>query len=36
MVFDITYFGYGAGLVITGWVCGMLASAVFNLFSHIR
>jgi flagellar biosynthesis protein FliR len=32
MTFDITFFGYGAGLVVAGWICGLCASIVFNIF----
>lgn len=31
MTFDITFFGYGAGLVVSSWVCGLVASVIFNV-----
>jgi hypothetical protein len=30
MYLDITSFGYGVGLVMAGWVLGMVASLVFG------
>lgn len=29
---NIEYFGYGAGLVILSWTCGMIVGALMNLF----
>jgi len=34
MTLDITWFGYGAGLVMVGWVCGMVVSFVFSALSN--
>ena len=33
--FDITYISYGAGLVIAGWVLGMVVSVLFTIASKI-
>ncbi len=33
MILDTTYFGYGMGLVIVGWVCGMIFSVVIKVIS---
>jgi len=33
MEFDVTYYGYGAGLVMVGWLCGMIFSIVCNILS---
>ena len=30
MYFDVTAYGYGVGLVMAGWVFGMVASIVFH------
>lgn len=32
MTFDITFFGYGGGLVMAGWICGMIGSVLFGVF----
>lgn len=34
MSVDIVWFGYGAGLVMVGWVCGMIAAVAFTTFSN--
>lgn len=28
---DLTYFSYGVGLVLVGWLAGMMVGVVFNL-----
>lgn len=35
MTLDITWLGYGAGLVMVGWVCGMIVSSAFTVFDRI-
>ena len=30
MVFDLTYFGYGAALPVVGWVAGMAVSFIIS------
>ena len=35
MVLDVTWLGYGAGLVMTGWVCGMIISSIFGIFDRL-
>jgi len=30
MIIDVTYFGYGSGLVMCGWLCGMIFSVVMQ------
>jgi uncharacterized membrane protein YGL010W len=36
MIIDSTWFGYGAGLVMVGWFCGMVGSVVFTLLGRMR
>lgn len=31
MIFDITYFGYGVGLVMLGWIVGICVRVVMNI-----
>lgn len=31
MILDISQFGAGLGLVIVGWVCGLVVSIVFSI-----
>ena len=31
MYLDITAFGYGVGLVMVGWVCGMCVSLLMSV-----
>lgn len=35
MTFDVTWFGYGAGLVMCGWIAGMLVSVVLNIVGRM-
>jgi hypothetical protein len=35
MTFDITWFGYGAGFVMCGWIAGMLVSVVLNVLGRM-
>jgi len=30
LTFSVEFFGYGAGLVLTGWIFGMVFKAVMN------
>jgi hypothetical protein len=30
MIFNPTFYGYGIGLVIIGWVCGLVIGGVFS------
>ena len=34
MTIDVVWFGYGAGLVMVGWVCGMTAAVLFTALSN--
>ena len=36
MVFDSTYFGYGAGLVMAGWCLGMVYSLAVGVIHKVR
>jgi hypothetical protein len=31
MILDITFFGYGVGLVMLGWISGMIVSIVCSI-----
>lgn len=31
MILDISQFGAGLGLIMVGWVCGLIASIVFSI-----
>ena len=33
---DVTFFGYGAGIVMVGWIVGMCSGAAFDLIMHGR
>jgi len=35
MYFDPSFFGYGLGLVMVGWIAGMVMSFVFKLFRSV-
>jgi len=35
MEFDTTHFGYGAGLVMVGWICGMVVGLVISTLKNI-
>jgi hypothetical protein len=35
MIFDITYFGNGVGLIVLSWIIGLCINAVFALFRKI-
>lgn len=35
MNFDITLYGMGVGLVMVGWVCGLVVSMVFSLIRRL-
>lgn len=30
--FDVTWFGYGVGVVVLGWLTGMLVSMLLGVF----
>lgn len=32
---DVTYFGYGVGLVLVGWIAGMFVGLIFSVFRKI-
>lgn len=34
-VLDMTWFGYGAGVVMAGWFAGMVVASVFSAGRHI-
>jgi hypothetical protein len=34
-MFDVTYFGYGAGLVMAGWAVGMAVNFIFRAIGLI-
>ncbi len=36
MTLDVTWFGYGAGLVMVGWFAGMVVSIVLSAIRGIR
>lgn len=36
MVLDLQLFGNGIGLVMCGWVAGMVVGGVFNAFRSVR
>lgn len=36
MNFDVTWFGYGAGLVMVGWFAGMVVSIFFSSVNGVR
>lgn len=35
MIFDLTYFGYGVGLVMFGWVLGFVVGIVISAISKL-
>ncbi len=35
MELDITYFGSGIGLVVVGWIAGLVVSYVFTIINAI-
>jgi len=35
MIFDPTYFSYGVGLVISGYMLGLLASIIFDVVRKV-
>lgn len=35
MTFDVTFFSYGVGFVMLGWVVGMIIGHVFSLLRRI-
>ncbi|MDW7772532.1 MAG: hypothetical protein SCH71_06540 [Desulfobulbaceae bacterium] len=35
MILDVEYFGYGLGLIMAGYICGLVVSYVFNLTAII-
>lgn len=35
MILDVTFFGYGVGLVMVGWVVGLCVSIVFSLLRGV-
>lgn len=36
MILDVTWFGYGAGLVMLGWFCGMVVSVFLTALRGVR
>lgn len=36
MIIDVTYFGYGAGLVMVGWVCGQLFALALSVLRAVK
>lgn len=36
MNFDVTWFGYGAGLVMVGWFAGMVVSVLFTALRGVK
>ena len=36
MTLDLTWFGYGAGLVMVGWFAGMVISVIFTALHNVR
>lgn len=36
MTFDQTFFGWGLGLVISGWIAGMVVGFIFKVFSKLE
>ena len=36
MVFDTAQFGYGVGLVLCGWLAGMVIGAVLDIMKGLR
>jgi hypothetical protein len=35
MIFDVASFGMGLGLVMVGWVCGMIVCVVLSLVRRL-
>lgn len=36
MNFDVSWFGYGAGLVMVGWFAGMVVGHLFSTLSGVK
>lgn len=36
MYIDLTWLGYGAGLIVIGWCFGMIVSVMFGLVKRVR
>lgn len=36
MTIDLAWLGYGSGLVMSGWVCGMVVSVIFSCLGKMR
>jgi hypothetical protein len=36
MIIDVTFLGYGAGLVMLGWFCGMIVNTLFSSLGRVR
>jgi hypothetical protein len=34
MIFDLTYFGYGVGLVLLPWVAGLVVGFTYNIIAR--
>lgn len=32
---DITFFGYGVGLVLVGWIAGICVGLIFSVFRKV-
>lgn len=35
MILDLNQFSYGAGIVMTGWICGMVVGTILNMLSRL-
>lgn len=36
MNFDVSWFGYGAGLVMAGWFAGMVVNVLFDALRGVK
>jgi len=36
MIIDTSWFGYGAGLVLIGWFCGLVVNILFTSLRGVR
>lgn len=35
MILDITFYGYGVGLVMVGWIAGLAVGVVFRIVRSV-